>query len=70
ESPRQLIRETRLPLPGSPGAVERFDYEYECCGVCNIFMAAEPLASKRIVQIKVRQTKTDWALFLNDVAHH
>ena len=70
ESPRQLIRETCLPLPSRPGAVERFDYEYERCGVCNIFMAAEPLAGKRIVQIKVRRTKTDWALFLNDVAHH
>ena len=29
ESPRQLIRETRLPLPGRPGMVERHDYEYE-----------------------------------------
>ena len=69
ESPRQLIRETRLPLPGRPGAVERFDYEYERCGVCSIFMAVEPLAGKRIVQVKVRRTKKDWALFLNGVAH-
>ena len=68
ESPRQLIRETRLPLPGRSGMVERHDYEYERCGVCNIFMAVEPLAGKRIVQIKERRTKTDWALFLNDVA--
>jgi len=68
ESPRQLIRETRLPLPGQPGMVERHDYEYERCGVCNIFMAVEPLAGKRIVQIKERRTKTDWALFLNDIA--
>lgn len=69
ESPRQLIRETRLPLPGRPGAVERFDYEYERCGVCSIFMAVEPLAGKRIVKVKVRRTKKDWALFLNGVAH-
>ena len=68
ESPRQLIRETRLSLPGRPGVVERYDYEYERCGVCSIFMAVEPLAGKRIVQIKARRTKTDWALFLNDVA--
>jgi hypothetical protein len=68
ESPRQLIRETRQPLAGRPGAVERYDYEYERCGVCSIFMAVEPLAGKRIVQIKERRTKTDWALFLNDVA--
>ena len=68
ESPRQLIRGTRRPLPGRPGAVERYDYEYERCGVCSIFMAVEPLAGKRIVQIKERRTKTDWALFLKDVA--
>jgi len=68
ESPRQLIRETRLPLPSRPGVVERYDYEYERCGVCSIFMAVEPLASKRSVQIKERRTKTDWALFLKDIA--
>ena len=67
ESPRQLIRETRLPLPGQPGVVERYDYEYERCGVCSIFMAVEPLHGKRIVQIKERRTKRDWALFLMDI---
>lgn len=68
ESPRQLIRETRLPLPGRPGAIERYDYEYERCGVCSVFMAVEALAGWRIVQIKERRTKSDWALFLKDVA--
>lgn len=67
ESPRQLIRETRLPLPSQPGVVERYDYEYERCGVCSIFMAVEPLHGKRIVQIKERRTKRDWALFLMDI---
>ena len=57
-----------MPLPGRPGVAERHDYEYERCGVCSIFMAVEPLAGKRIVQIKARRTKTDWALFLNDIA--
>ena len=45
ESPRQLIRETRLPLAAGPGAPARHDFEYERCGVCNVFMAVEPLAS-------------------------
>lgn len=70
ESPRQLIRETRLPLPGQPGAVKRYDYEYERCGVCSVFMAVEALAGKRIVQIKERRTRSDWALFIKDVASH
>jgi hypothetical protein len=68
ESPRQLIRETRVPLPGRPGAVERYDYEYERCGVCSVFMAVEALAGQRIVHIKERRTRSDWALFIRDVA--
>ena len=57
ESPRQLIRETRLPLAAGSGAPARHDFEYERCGVCNLFMAVEPLASKRTVQIRERRTK-------------
>lgn len=68
ESPRQLIRETRLPSPARPGVVSRYDYEYERCGVCNVFMAVEPLAGKRIVEITKRRTKRDWALFLDEIA--
>ena len=68
ESPRQLIRETRLPLVASCGTAARYDYEYERCGVCNVFMAAEPLAGKRTVRITERKTKTDWASFLEDIA--
>ena len=46
ESPRQLIRETRLPLAAAPGRRHANDFEYERCRVCNVFMAVEPLASK------------------------
>ena len=68
ESPRQLIGETRLSLPCKPGQVQRDDYEYERCGVCNIFMAVEPLAGKRIVRVTERKTKRDWAMFLQEIA--
>lgn len=68
ESPRQLIRNTRLPLSIKPGRGEREDYEYERCGVCNIFMAVEPLAGKRLVSVTERKTKTDWAKFLKEIA--
>ena len=34
ESPKQLIKETRTPLPIKPGHVQRFDYEYERQGTC------------------------------------
>jgi hypothetical protein len=68
ESPRQLIRETRLPLPASSGSVRRYDYEYERCGVCNIFLAVEPLAGKRMVEVTERRAKRDWAWFLEQIA--
>ncbi len=68
ESPRQLIRETRIPIPAKPGTRARYDYEYERCGVCNVFMAVEPLAGKRLVTITERKTKTDWAHFIAQIA--
>ncbi len=68
ESPRQLLRATRLPLTAVPGRVEREDYEYERCGVCNVFMAVEPLAGKRLVRVTERKTRTDWAIFLEEIA--
>jgi hypothetical protein len=48
ESPKQLIAETRIPVLGSPGKPARYDYEYKRCGMCNIFLACEPLTGKRI----------------------
>jgi hypothetical protein len=68
ESPKQLIAETRMPISGSPGKPVKYDYEYKRCGVCNIFMACEPLAGKRRVKITERKTKQDWALFLEEIA--
>ena len=68
ESPKQLIAETKLPVPASPGRVARHDYEYRRCGVCNIFLACEPLAGKRMVRVTERKTKQDWACFLEEIA--
>ena len=69
ESPRQLIAETRTPIPASPGQPIRYDYEYRRCGICNIFLAVEPLAGKRMVKVTERKTKQDWAHFLEDIAN-
>jgi len=69
ESPRQLIAETRIPIPASPGQPIRYDYEYRRCGMCTIFLAVEPLAGKRMVKVTERKTKQDWAYFLEDIAN-
>jgi len=68
ESPRQLIDEVKTPIPGAPGRPARYDYGYKRHGVCNVFMANEPLAGKRIVKVTERKTKQDWALFVAEIA--
>jgi hypothetical protein len=68
ESPKQLIGETKVPIPASPGQPAKYDYEYKRYGVCNIFIACEPLAGNRMVKITERRTKSDWAYFLKDIA--
>lgn len=70
ESPKQLIAERKVPISASPGQPARYDYEYKRCGVCNIFLACEPLAGKRMVKVSERKTKQDWACFLEDIAKH
>ena len=68
ETPRQLIGETRTPVPPAPGRAAREDYEYRRLGTCNVFMATEPLAGRRQTKVTERRTKTDWARFLRDIA--
>jgi hypothetical protein len=68
ESPKQLIGETKRPIPASPGQPGKYDYEYRRNGVCNIFLACEPLAGKRMVTVAARKTKQDWACFLENIA--
>lgn len=68
ESPKQLIKETRQAIAMKPGHDKKVDFEYERCGVCNVFMANEPLTGKRYVEIIERKTKKDWAFFIRSIA--
>jgi len=68
ESPKQLIKETRQPVPMSPGFEKKYDYEYARCGVCNVFMVNEPLAGKRYVKVTDQKTKNDWAILIREIA--
>jgi len=68
ESPKQLIGETRVPVPMSKGHDRKCDYEYERSGVCNIFLANEPLAGFRTVKVTDRKCKIDWAEFIKEIA--
>src|SRR5258708_37076865 len=48
ETSKQLVSETRVPLPMQPGQLECCDYEYERQGTCNLFVACEPRASQAL----------------------
>ncbi len=68
ESPKQLIKETRVSIAMTPGYDAKEDFEYERCGVANIFLASEPLQGKRYVEVTERRTKADWAVFIKLIA--
>ena len=68
ETPKQLIKQTRIPIARKPGQDAKEDYEYSRQGVANIFMANEPLKGKRFIRIKKSKTKKDWAYFVRYIA--
>jgi hypothetical protein len=68
EMPKQLVAETRLPVPARPGQPERVDYAYRRCGVANLFMTFEPLLGWRAVQVTERRTAKDFAEVLRWLA--
>jgi hypothetical protein len=61
ETPKQLIAETRVPLPARPGQPERYDYEYRRNGTCNLFLHFEPDVGWRHVAVTDQRTKRDFA---------
>jgi transposase len=72
ETSKQLIAETRVPLPASPGQVLRYDYEYRRNGTRNLFLFFEPLAAWRHVEVTEHRTALDFAhqmRWLVDVAY-
>lgn len=61
ETSRQLVAETRTPLPPAPGQPARHDPEYGRAGVVNLFLVSEPLRGWREVWVRERRTRMDWA---------
>jgi hypothetical protein len=61
ESSKQLIGETRTPLPAQPGQAARFDYEYKRNGTRNLFLFCEPQAGWRHVVVTEQRTRQDFA---------
>ncbi len=68
ETSKQLIAETRVPIPMKAGRPARFDYEYERNGTANLFMMFAPLEGWRHVKVTDRHTAVDYARVLKDLA--
>jgi hypothetical protein len=68
ETSKQLIKETKLPMPAKPGRPARHDYEYERNGTANLFMLFAPLEGWRHVEVTDRHTAVDYAHMLRDLS--
>jgi hypothetical protein len=68
EASRQLISETRVPVPAEPGRPARQDYEYARNGTANLFLVSQPLAGCRHVEVTQRRTAVDFARVLRVIA--
>ena len=61
ETSRQLIAETRAPVPARPGQLRRYDYEYQRNGTRNLFLVCEPQAGWRHIEVTRQRTMHDFA---------
>ena len=68
EATKQLVRETRAPMPMKPGRAVRCDYEYERNGTANLFMLFAPLEGWRHVEVTDQHTSIDYARLLKTLS--
>ena len=68
ETTKQLLKETRQPIPMQPGQPQRVDYEYERNGTASIFMIFAPLEGKREAIVTDRHTAIDYAHALKHIS--
>lgn len=64
EKSKQLLKDSRPPLPAQPGSPAKQDYEYVRAGTCNLFVAVEPKGGRRTVAITDHRAKTDFVAFV------
>jgi len=67
EGTKQLVSETRQPLPTQPGQPAKVDFEYARHGTANLFVLFAPLEGWRHVRITEQRTRCDWAHCIRDL---
>ena len=68
ETSKQLIVETRKPIPAAPGRPRRVDYEYQRNGTANLFMMFAPLEGWRDVKVTDQRAAIDYAQMLKELS--
>jgi hypothetical protein len=67
EQPYQMLSHVQEPLPPKPGVAERYDYEYQREGTCNLFLFVCPERGWREVKVTPRRTGVDFAHCMRDL---
>ena len=67
ETSKQLVGETRIPIPAEPCRPRRVDYEYERHGTADVFLFTEPLGNWRCVEVTATRTRVDWAMQIKNL---
>lgn len=67
EKSKQLLADSHPCHPTRPGKIALQDYEYVRKGTANIFVAVEPLAGRRIVEVTKQRKKPDYARYIEQV---
>ena len=67
EKSLQLLAHSREPLPMAAHSPTKQDYEYVRNGTTNLFVAVEPKAGQRIVEVTAQRGKIDFVAFVSDL---
>jgi len=67
EKSKQLLAPKRPDIALKPGQTRKVDYEYERQGTRNLFVAVEPLAGWRQVQVTHHRQKADFVGFIRQL---
>jgi hypothetical protein len=67
EKSKQLLASTRPNIAVKPGHPTKIDYEYEHKGTRNLFVAVEPLAGWRHVQVTLQRKTVDFVEFIRQL---
>jgi hypothetical protein len=69
EKSLQLIAHSRDPLPMTERSTAKDDYEYVRNGTTNLFVAVEPKAGQRFVEVTAHRGKVDFVAFVQDLVN-